>query len=84
MTVNSTDASGTFSFSSTNGYTNQVYIVVGNITAGELFYVQSDVSGFSLTVKVFDIFGNETSYDTTDGVVTTTLDYTGSGWSIIS
>jgi hypothetical protein len=79
---NNTDTSGTFSFSSTNGYTNQVYIVVGNITAGETFYVQSNVS-FSLFVAVYDIFGNGNSY-TVSKNVTVSLYYTGRAWIITS
>lgn len=83
VTVNSTDASGTFSFSTkyNSGETQDlVYIVVGNITAGETFYVQSDVSS-PVFVTVYDISGNKYYY-TVSKNVTISLYYTGSGWKI--
>jgi hypothetical protein len=80
--IDATTNSDTLSFSLVTDSNTPFDVVVGNISSGSYFYVQSTVpSGTVLTVNVYDISGNGIYYEPT-GSVTTSLYYTGNAWSI--
>jgi len=84
FTIPSTsDSSGTFTFEIVNAFLKDIYIVVGNISSGDLFTVTQEGNVYSgFNVNGYDLAGNSFSYKTISSTPnSTTYTYTGSGWS---